>query len=343
MPRLAVFRCDAAPDIGAGHVTRCLALAEALGEMGWRVAFAVGPNTLAMASGLAVQFEHCELDGRERGEAAALGDRFSQGVDLFVVDHYGRDARFERDCRAWARRILVFDDATGRPHDCDLLVDAAAGGSSAYARLIPPHARALVGPAFALVRGAFLAGRAEALQRRDGRPVGKILLSFGATDPWNVTPVALAALACYCEEISITVAMSSRAPHIEAVRLQLRGRARLALDADVAKLVTEADLAIGASGASSYERAVMGLPSIVLTAAPNQRGLADLMVRAGAVVSCGCFDPGTADRLRRAARRLVSDAQARLQMSRAASNLVDGQGGKRVAEEVAHISRINAR
>jgi len=43
---LAVFRADASPALGSGHVMRCLALADALITRGWRIGFACSPETL---------------------------------------------------------------------------------------------------------------------------------------------------------------------------------------------------------------------------------------------------------------------------------------------------------
>src|SRR3546814_7838550 len=77
--------------------------------------------------------------GDPADEIAAL----TQGpADLLVVDHYGRDAAYETACRQACRRILAIDDAPGRRHDCDILLDPTPGRSAAdYAGLIPPTDR----------------------------------------------------------------------------------------------------------------------------------------------------------------------------------------------------------
>lgn len=338
----ALIRCDASPEIGAGHVTRCLALAEALAETGWRVSFAVGPGTTAMMPAIAAGgFAVHELAGAAEDEPALLRGHHPDGVALLAVDHYQRDIHFEEACRGWARQILVMDDATGRRHDCDILADAAASDRSVYQGGVPAQARLLLGPAYALMRRAFVAQRAEALQRRDGRAVEKILVSFGAADPWNATPAALDAVGSLADEISITVALSSRAPHLDEVRRKLRGRMQLILDADMAELMTEANLAIGAAGASSYERAVLGLPAIIITLADNQRGLRRSLIRSGAAIDGGTLDGNFRTRLFTIVEKIVADGATRIRMARAASELVDGQGGRRVATAVRSMSALH--
>jgi UDP-2,4-diacetamido-2,4,6-trideoxy-beta-L-altropyranose hydrolase len=330
MPR-ALFRCDASPSIGAGHVTRCLAIAEALAETGWRVRFSASRGTAAMVPAIAAEnFSVHELTGNVEEEPAELRADCLDGVDLFIVDHYQRDIRFEEACRSFARRILVMDDATGRRHDCDFLVDAAASDRSVYTGGIPTRARLLLGPPYALMRRAFVARRREALRRRDGRPVEKILVSFGAADPWNVTPVVLDAIANFTDGISITVALSSRAPHLDEVRSKLHGRIQIVLDADMAELMAEADLAIGAPGASSYERAVLGLPSIIVMLADDQRSVARKLTEAGAAIDAGRFDAALPARLGAITQSLIGDAGARGRMAEAATNLVDSRGRQRL-------------
>jgi L-amino acid N-acyltransferase YncA len=192
------------------------------------------------------------------------------------------------------------------------------------------------------VRRSFVERRAEALLRRDGRPVENILVSFGATDPRNATSVALSALESTAEECAITVALSSQAPHLDEIRAKLHGQMQLILDGDMSELMTLADLGIGAAGASSYERAVLGLPSIIVTLADNQRGIASTLTEAGVAIDAGRPDAGLAARLGSFMRTLVVDSVVRMHMSKAASPLVDGRGGQRLLIELAGVVMAGA-
>jgi len=334
---LAFFRCDASPTIGAGHVTRCLALAEALSEAGWDIIFAVGPETMPTVPELAASGFKVRVLGDAIHESEVLRAGASGYADLLVVDHYQRSTALEQACRSFARKILVLDDATGRDHDCDALIDAAATGPEIYAGHVPAHAQVLTGPAYALMRRCFVLHRAAALARRDGRPVKEILVSCGATDPMNATSLVLDGLDDVARNVAVTVVLSSRAPQLDAVRSRLRGNMRLLLDADnmtMADLMTKADLAIGAPGASAYERAVLGLPSILVTLADNQRGIARLMVEAGAAVDGGALDDEFAARLRGIIERLLADSGVRTRLAQAASALIDGRGAMMVLRAV---------
>ena len=134
------------------------------------------------------------------------------------------------------------------------------------------------------------------------------------------------------KNISSTVVLSSRAPHIDVVRKRLHGKTRLLTDVpDMAELTASADLAIGASGSTAYERAVVGLPSILVTIADNQRGIARQMTEVGAALDGGSLDRGLVSRLRTLVESLLSDAGLRRRLAQAASELVDGRGALRIA------------
>jgi len=125
-----LIRCDASPLIGGGHVMRCLTLANALVEAGWRVRFACVEGSAEVVSALTKSgFNLIELaDPLDAGEIAGKLDRL---FDVIVFDHYGIDASYERALRPLARTILVIDDLADRPHDCDVLVDQTFGRNAA--------------------------------------------------------------------------------------------------------------------------------------------------------------------------------------------------------------------
>jgi UDP-2,4-diacetamido-2,4,6-trideoxy-beta-L-altropyranose hydrolase len=333
----ALFRCDAGADIGAGHVTRCLALAEILADRGWDVMFAVRPQTIETMPAVTrdPRIEVRAIDVAPEQEPQSLFRLSGGDCDLLTVDHYGRDAMFESACRTFAKAILVLDDGTGRMHDCDALVDAAASGPEAYASHVPAGTRVLTGPAYAILRRAFVERRPSSLARRDGRPVDEILVMFGATDPCDATSVALDVLGGAAGDARISVILSSKARHLASVRRRETDRVRVMVDVDdMAGAMADADLAIGAPGVSAYERAVLGLPAVQVTVAQNQRGIADLMLAAGAAADAGTLDEGTASRLRTLITAMMNDRGLRMRTARAAADLVDGNGPARVIEAI---------
>jgi UDP-2,4-diacetamido-2,4,6-trideoxy-beta-L-altropyranose hydrolase len=331
----AVFRVDASVEIGGGHVRRCLVLAKALLQDGWSVHFASGGETadaVPSLRGSAIQM--IPID-ETPNVAAGLSDAMPAGCDLLVVDHYGLDERFERSCRPWARRILLVDDVADRRHDCDVLVDQTPGRRAVdYRRLVPPDCSILTGSDYALLDQRFRMARAKA--RRRNSAVRRILVSFGATDPKGATVLALAALQRAKLAIPVDVIIGSANPH----RAEVRAAAdRLVPSAvvyveidDMASLIERTDLAIGAGGVSALERCCLGVPSILVVVAENQRGTAEALAKAGAALVVEEAKLRDSDAFADAIRALAQDTVRRAAMSVAAAQVTDGLGTIRVRE-----------
>lgn len=335
--RRAVFRCDASPAIGGGHVMRCLSLARALREQGWSCLFAVSaetPSTLprltSLSDGLLVLKQSA---GEEPGAIAAWLDG---PADLLVVDHYRRDIAFERACRSWAQSILVIDDMANRAHDADVLVDPTCGRNVwDYDSLVPRHCRVLAGSDYALLRPDFAVVRPGTLERRrDTIEMKRILVAFGAGDVAEATRLALHAIATSGLDASVDVVMGAASTGLATVRAALQAMpqaARLHVDTDkLAALMADADLAIGAGGGLSWERCCLGLPTVVLETAANQRGVIAALAERRAVLALGACGAVAVERLADALRELAAEPRLRRNMAGAAADLCDGQGVARV-------------
>ena len=103
---------------------------------------------------------------------------------------------------------------------------------------------------------------------------------------------------------------------------------------DIAPLMAEADLAIGAGGSNTWERCCLGLPSIVMILAVNQRLIVETLDREGIVVNAGWFQDVTPSSIAVIMNELISDRETLRSMSVKAMEIVDGEGAKRVVEEI---------
>lgn len=360
----AAFRADASARIGLGHVMRCLTLADALAAKGWRCSFLMRrldgrpPDSLITGRGHALHLLPEPGAGatgdwlgvtpdRDRQESAAALDTIAP--DWVIVDHYGLDAGWERGLAAPGRRILVLDDLADRPHACDLLLDQTFGRAAGdYAGLVADGTRLLLGAGYALLRPEFAALRPEALRARRQRleaglrPL-RILVAPGGYDAPNVTTRVIEALAqrpAGAPPVAVDIVLGGQALHLPALRARLAAPlpfpAQLHLDTpDMARLMAAADLAIGAGGTTTWERACLGLPCLLIVLADNQREIAARMQAAGAArVLADPAAPGfEADLI--AAIDAVATPAALARASAAAARIVDGAGTGRARDALA--------
>lgn len=353
------FRTDASLQIGTGHVMRCLTLADALRERGAQSTFICRPHAGHLldliqqrghtAKALAPSDDtftdpaepcHTKWLGTDWASDAAqtqqaLGD---QVVDWLVVDHYTIDARWERALAPHYRKLMVIDDLADRPHACDLLLDQTYGRDAAdYRSVVPADCRLLCGSQYALLRPEFAALRPYSLLRRAKPALRELLITMGGVDKDNATGQVLQALrTCPLPaDCRITVVMGPMAPWLSEVNLLAQDmpwptRVRVGVS-DMAQLMAESDLAIGAAGATSWERSCLGLPSIVLIIAENQRLIMSQLNLVKAAVAVNL----TNEKLELALYPLIEefrDPERLAEMAKVAATIADGLGAQRTRD-----------
>ena len=334
-PRLSVLFAPAAGrQIGGGHVMRDLALAEALAARGALCTFAASRWGARLLERFAQPRPAIAPLARSGDPAEIVRALAAVGPDVLVLDDYSLDGAAAARLRQGGLKIAVIDDLADRAQACDLLVDPGYGREVGdYAALTPAGCQVLVGPRHALVRHAF----AEAA-RRPPRPlaaaVARVFVSFGLSDVEGVTARAVARLRPLAPHARFDVALASDAPSLAALRALASADAGLVLhpDArDIAGLMQAADVAVGAGGSATWERCALGLPTLAVIVAENQRAVLGRLADRGAVLCVDLADPAFPDALDDAFHRLcVLDVRQGL---RAASlGLCDGQGAGRVAD-----------
>ena len=260
---------------------------------------------------------------------------------LLIVDHYEWDADLESRCREAAGRIMIVDDLANRKHDCDLLLDQTLGRRGEdYAGLVPENCKVMAGPQFALLRPEFRAARKKALGRRnEDRDMQRLMVSLGGSAQTRLLLVILRGIALSGLDIQLDVITGHATDELEELRAAAReisGDARFATHVtDMAALMVEADLAIGAAGATSWERCCLGLPALVVVLAENQRIIASNLQGAGAVASLGEAGMLEPEKIAESLRGLGENGRERREMALAAAAVCDGRGTELVMEALA--------
>jgi UDP-2,4-diacetamido-2,4,6-trideoxy-beta-L-altropyranose hydrolase len=261
-----VFRLEASSALGAGHAMRCLVLAKKMLENNWKCYFSTTKESYLFVPQLN-EYDRLEPD-------FIIKEPFKH--TLHIVDHYGLDIAYEAQVRPLVDKILVLDDLGDREHDCDILLDQTYGRvMQTYIDRVPSGCNILVGSQYALIREEFVLLREKALlKRKDTKNIQSILVNMGGSDQNNNILVVLKHIhACsFFGEVDIVFGFT--APHIKEVLDYLNSgvsfKFYIHMKADMPKLIFEADLSIGAAGSSVWERACLGLPSIIILTAENQ-------------------------------------------------------------------------
>jgi len=330
-----LFRCDASPEIGIGHLARCLVLADELRRRGGRAAFAMGVNaTLGRERVESAGHELVLLpEGPAHDEVAVVASAArARGLAWVGVDHYGRDSNYLEALSAAGLRTLAIDDLGVGPFPVDALLNHNPG-----AERLPYVTRAdtarLLGVHYALVRKICRDAR-PARPRAPGR-LARVLVSFGGADAPDGAGRVVESLAAVTEQLHVDVVVGpgysrlaeleqrvARSPHVVTVQRNLP---------DLVAVMQSADLFVGAGGGTTWEACCLGLPLILAPIAENQRPIARAVVEAGAALSDGRAELGPED-----VGQVIAglDARALAAAASVAWALVDGAGVERVARHI---------
>ncbi len=354
--RRVAIRTDASVWIGTGHVMRCATLAETLRAKGSEVVFICRVMPSDLCDWLETKgFKVHRLSAIPRPSSMAgrnaasswLGVTLDQEIretsgvlasidkpDWLVVDHYGIDMAWEKALRSHCRHLMVIDDLADRDHDCDLLLDQnlVANIDAPCVSLVSENCRCLLGPRFALLQKEYREWRARVGPRKG--MVRRLLVFFGGVDAPNMTARALSALAKIGRnDLVVDVVVGAANPHHQMISdlcANLPGAQFHENLPTLAPLMAVADLAIGASGATTWERCCLGLPALIVTLAANQEPIARELHARGLACYLGAAETLQQSQLEFALLAAIEGGDNE-ERSQRCMDVVDGMGASRVA------------
>lgn len=332
-----IIRADGNAHIGAGHLMRCLTIADAL-TCRDEVCFWCADEASA------------ELVRHRGYEAAALGTDYrdmlselpvlerlwSHGdgrTQTILVDSYYVSEAYLQALRAFGR-VFLLEDVPGQRWPVDGVINYNAFADKETYETIYGQCdkvRRYIGPSYVPLRPQF-AGRDYQVREQ----VQQLLVTTGGGDRENIAGRILERLeATAC---TIHVISGPYNPHGDWLARYAQEHPHVALHRQVeemADLMLQCDLAVTAGGTTVYELCALGVPFVCFSYAENQEALVDYAGRRGIGLDAGKYhhDAGkTLDNIGRLAAQAAADWQQRRQMSQRARELVDGRGAARLAE-----------
>ncbi len=322
-----LFRTEAGPLIGAGHAMRCFALAQACRDAEAEVQFLMAKTLPNVASRLSDDGIECVTTSMQPGSpedaAHTVELAISGGCRWVVLDGYVFGADFQQTLKNANLRVLFIDDYGHAAHYCaDVILNQNVYATAGLYPSRDAATRLLLGTGYVLLRREF--ARWKDWRRPASAQASRLLVSFGGTDPVNATQQVIEALRDLPDAELEVVVVTTRP--IDSPRV------RVADSVDrMDELMVWADVALTASGTTSWELAYMQTPQIVMPIAENQRQIAMALVECGVAINLGWYADMSADRLVETVRQLRNDMMQRDAMAQAGRALIDGLGASRIA------------
>ena len=332
-----IFRVDSSLKIGAGHLMRCLTLADEFKKRNHNITFicrSLNGNLISLIKypvltlPINSDFQSNDfylnwLGATQEQDAKDTLDVIPSNTDLLVVDSYAIDKKWHKKLKSYTKKIMVIDDLADRILDCDILLNQNLGSKKIhYKAITPEHCQLLVGIEYALLRPEFQNLRSQALEKRiHTKTIKNILISMGGSDINNLTYKVLKEID---DSYNTTVVCGVSSPHNQKIQKYAKNKNVNVIigSNNMAELMLNADLAIGTGGSTSWERCCLGLPALLFVAAYNQRKISVNLEKMNAVK--------IVNNLKKDLDLILNDFNLWKRMSNEAKNICDGQGVKKV-------------
>lgn len=312
------------PQAGGGHMARCSALAR-------RLSAHVPVVIILEQAGEAWRQQLTDAGMPIIHEQDAASSVFA-GI---VLDDYDLTAE---DIVRWRARtsgpVAQIDDFEKPFAGIDLAINATPGLSGDRLNGIP----ALLGSSYAMLGEAY-----ELRPSPEIRPaVRQVVIGIGLNDAANATSLVMEAVAKALPGAPADILLGRNSPNAADVMAAAHRHSRMQVHFDAVepwRIAQNADIAISGGGQSLLERMALGIPTIGISVADNQRSVLSGAAAADAIVDLGTVSSHDADSIAAVIAELAHAPERRRALSRAAQELVDGRGAARVADHLLSLSR----
>jgi UDP-2,4-diacetamido-2,4,6-trideoxy-beta-L-altropyranose hydrolase len=332
-----IIRADASPEIGTGHIMRCLALAEAWMDQRGETFFILACDAPALEVRLKKEgsqiFHIAQIAGTPDDAYETARIAHEHEAEWVVVDGYQFGANYQKTIRDAGLSLLFIDDYGHADHYyADIVLNQNIHANMSFYKKSEPCTRFLLGTQYALLRREFLkySGRTRIIPE----VARKVLVTLGGSDPDNYTSDFIESLkALDVNNLDVIVVVGGANPYFDRIQGTVANlpNFRLVKNAEnMPELMVWADVAISAGGSTCWELSFLGIPSLVIPIAENQEPIVHELQSRQVAKSIDANDIRNPGKLTKIIFDLLHSREIRYDFSERMVQYIDGKGPSRI-------------
>lgn len=330
-------RVDGGPNIGMGHIQRCLVLGSQLKKNGTEILFISKKDETIKKKIKQEEFEVIALkDNIDLKEDLknTINAIKTHRVNAVITDSYAVNEYYLTEIKKTVPLLVSIDDLAKISFPSDIVIN-----QNVYAKELNYHSstgrtKFLLGPKYTLLREEF----SNLSKRKINEKVKNILITLGGSDSFNLTPKILKILDGVNHDFKITVAIGpffKNIAEIEKTAKEINKKVELIYDSyEMSKIMLANDLAIAGGGTTLYELAATGTPALAFCLAENQLKNIKGMAEAGALINMGWGNNWTEKEFCAKIGEPFDNYILRKRLSKSGEKLVDNKGKYRAAKSI---------
>ncbi len=286
------FRADGNSQIGLGHITRSLALADMLKEH-FEIHFLVQEPSQEVIAQIHEVTENIIVLPQTQdflSEAHEIAQKYLTGKEIVVLDGYNFQTEYQKIIKATGAKLVCIDDLHAWHFVADVVINHAGGvKESDYS--CEPYTKLCLGLEYALLRKPFLEA---AKQERVIDKIENAFICFGGSDPHNFTEKALKA--CIEAQVfkEIHVVVGSAYTHLESLKNLTIQEKNVFLyqnlnAQELCCVMQKCHLGIVPASSIAYECLAVGMYLIVGYYAENQKAIYEGLISLECVIIAGNY------------------------------------------------------
>lgn len=334
------IRADGGAKIGMGHIMRTLVLAKELKEYEDSEVFYVCRIEEEYLQDILKSFKNSICSKYIKGiekvlnegfnikfirENNLLGDLEHIKADALITDSYDVNEEYFNVTKSIFPKTVYIDDMNLYQFNVDFLLNQNIDAED-FTYRVNDNTKLMLGTKYVMLREEFRYLPSKNIKRK----AQDVMLTVGGGDPFHITDKILSWVKDLDYNFHVVVGASF--DNVEKLKIYENNKIKLYYNANMHNIMEKCDIAISACGSTLYELAACGVPTIGIIIADNQLGISEKLSNMGIIESLGWYDKIGKEDLRKSLIGLIENYDERQLISEKASEILDGNGVKRIAE-----------